>query len=197
MTFLRKKYNHYSDQELVRYLKRGKEAAFDELYRRYSEQMYHFFYKMLYQDEVIAADFCQTLFIKVFEKRATVDPEKRFNNWLYAVAANMCKNEYRRLGRTQSTIKLNESIKKIEPIGPRLLDQEIFGHHLQEAINTLDDKHRLCFILRYQEEKTIPEISEVLGCPQGTVKSRLHNTLKKLSIQLAQFNPRQKKIGNE
>ena len=109
----------------------------------------------------------------------------------------MCKNEYRRNSRAKPTIDLDDSLKKIEPRAPGLIDQEIFNQHLQSAINKLDDKHRLCFILRYQEEKTVTEISEVLNCPPGTVKSRLHYTLKKLAVQLDQFNPIQKKASNE
>ena len=77
------------------------------------------------------------------------------------------------------------------------MDNEIFNQHLQEAINKLDERHRLCFILRYQEEKSVAEISDVLGCPLGTVKSRVHYALKKLAIQLDQFNPKQKKVSNE
>lgn len=197
MTLFGKEYHLKSDQELVKLLMQGKEAAFDALYERYAEQMYRFFYKMLYQDETKAEEFCQTLFIKVFEKSNTIDPSKKFSTWLYAVAANLCKNEYRRHSRIKPIIFLDENAKKIEPLAPQLIDNEIFNKKLQLAINKLDDKHRLCFVLRYQEDKSIPEISEVLGCPQGTVKSRLHNALKKLAMQLEYFNPKKKKIGNE
>ena len=197
MTFFKKKYHQYTDQELVKLLSKGNEAAFDELYERYAEKLYHFFYKMLYQDKELAADFCQTLFMKVFEKVDTFNPTHNFSTWIYAIAANMCKNEYRRNNRPKPTIYLEDNFKKVEPRAPGLIDKEIFNTHLQVAINKLDDKHRLCFILRYQEEKTIPEISEVLGCPQGTIKSRLHYALKKLAIQLDQFNPKQKKVSNE
>ena len=197
MPFFKKKYHQSPDQELVKLLSAGNEAAFDELYNRYAEKLYHFFYKMLYQDQELAADFCQSLFMKVFEKAETFDTTQKFSTWIYAIAANMCKNEYRRNSRAKPTIYLDDSLKKIEPKAPGLIDQEIFNQHLQSAINKLDDKHRLCFILRYQEEKTVTEISEVLNCPPGTVKSRLHYTLKKLAVQLDQFNPIQKKASNE
>lgn len=197
MTFFRKKYHQRTDEELVDLLLKGNEAAFDELYQRYAEKLYHFFYKMLYQDKELAADFCQTLFMKIFEKAYTFNPSQKFRTWIYAIASNMCKNEYRRNSRPKPTIYLEDSFKKVEPRAPGKIDSEIFNTQLQLAINKLDDKHRLCFILRFQEEKSIAEISKVLDCPPGTIKSRLHYTLKKLAVQLNQFNPKKKKVGNE
>jgi RNA polymerase sigma-70 factor (ECF subfamily) len=196
LNLFKKKYHQYSDEALVALLAEGKEAAFDELYQRYAEQMYHFFYKMLYQDQELAADFCQTLFMKVFEKAETFSSAHKFSTWLYAIASNLCKNEYRRKSKPKPIIYLAEGHMQ-QPLAPGFIDKEIFNRYLQSAVNKLDDKHRLCFILRYQEDKTIQEISEVLGCPLGTVKSRLHHTLKKLAIQLHQFDPKQKKLGNE
>ncbi len=197
MNLFKKKYHQYSDEALVALLARGKEAAFDELYQRYAEQMFHFFYKMLYQDQDLAADFCQTLFMKLFENAETFSSTHKFSTWLYAIASNLCKNEYRRNSKSKPTIYLGESHMKQEALAPGIIDKEIFNRHLQAAVNKLDDKHRLCFILRYQEDKTVQEISEVLGCPLGTVKSRLHHTMKKLALQLNQFDPKQKKLGNE
>jgi len=193
----RNKYRDKSDETLMTILSDGKKGAFDELYSRYSETLFHFFYKMLFQDEDLAADFCQNLFLKVFEKASSYNTEYKFSTWIYAIASNMCKNEYRRISRNKPAIPLEKAKKKIEPQAPIRLDSDIFKSHLQTAINKLDDKHRLCFVLRYQENKSISEISDLLDCPQGTVKSRLHNTLKKLSQELHYFDPKKKIIGYE
>ena len=146
---------------------------------------------MLYQDKEIAEDFCQILFLKVFEKLETIDSNKPFGIWLYSVAANLCRNEYRRKSRSSRVIQFEQRNLSVPASAPGNIDKEQFNNQLQGAINNLEEKYRLCFVLRYQEEKTIPEISELLGCPQGTVKSRLHYTLKKLAKQLGQFNPTQ------
>jgi len=175
-------------------LAKGSEGAFNELYARYAESLYHFFYKMLYQNEEFAADFCQNIFMKVFEKVDSYDVQYKFSTWIYTMASNMCKNEYRRNSRKRPTIYLDQKINITEPQAPKKIDQDIFQTHLQEAINKLDEKHKLCFILRYQENKSISDISQLLDCPQGTVKSRLHNTLRKLSKELYLFDP--KKITN-
>jgi len=188
-----KTYNQKTDEELAVLLSKGQEPAFDELYKRYAERMYHFFYKMLHQDEAKALDFCQNLFLKLFEKAASFDSKMKFSTWLYTIASNMCKNEYRRLSRREPLV-LREAMRRLEPKAPGKLDGDIFQRHLQVAINKLDEKHKTCFVLRYQEEKTIAEISTLLGCPQGTVKSRLHYTLKRLAAELHHFDPKQKRI---
>jgi len=122
------------------------------------------------------------------------DVQYQFSTWIYTMASNMCKNEYRRNSRKRPTIYLDQKLNITEPQTPKKIDQDIFQTHLQEAINRLDEKHKLCFVLRYQENKSISDISQLLDCPQGTVKSRLHNTLRKLSKELYLFDP--KKITN-
>ena len=194
MPFFKKKYHIYSDEELIGLVAKGHESAFDELYDRYAQKLYRFFYKMLYQNKVIAADFTQTLFIKVFEKASYYNNSSNFSTWLYTLASNMCKNEYRRISRTSQIISLEESTKTIEPRALLNIDTAHFKNDLQLSINRLDEKHRLAFIMRYQEHKSIKELSEILQCPQGTVKSRLHHALKKLSKDLERFRPIQKKI---
>jgi len=169
LPLFRKTYHSYTDEALVGLLQKGKEAAFDELYERYADKMYRFFFKMLYQDKDIAEDFCQMLFLKVFEKSETIDSNKSFSIWIYSVAANLCRNEYRRKSRSSRVIQLDEHNQGTPASAPSNIDKEQFNNQLQRAINNLEEKYRLCFVLRYQEEKTIPEISELLGCPQGEI----------------------------
>lgn len=174
---------------------KGNEAAFDELYLRFSEKMYAFFYKMLYQDEALAADFCQTLFLKIFEKADRFDDSYYCSTWIYTIASNMCKNEYRRKEKQGPIRYINNSMPNtIEAKGPKKIDSDIFNIKLQKALNHLSENHRICFILKYQEDKSIKEISAITNCPEGTVKSRIHYTLKKLAEELYIFNPNQKSI---
>jgi len=73
---------------------------------------------------------------------------------------------------------------------PNALDRSLFTARLTDALEELEDIHRTCFILRYQEELSIKEISEVMDCPEGTVKSRLYYALRKLSDKLQVFRPK-------
>ena len=198
MALFSKKYNQLTDEQLMELLIKGSEGAFDELYHRYAHKMHSYFYRLLYQDKELAADFCQTLFLKVFEKASTYNSALKFSTWLYTIASNQVKNEYRRQQRPPPTLFIQKVPYQVEPQGPKNIDQEIFDKHLQSALNKLDEKHRFCFILRYQEEKSIKEISEILACPSGTVKSRIHYTLKKIAEDIKLLHPNKShKIRNE
>jgi len=135
------KYKNKTDEVLIVLLSKGNESAFNELYSRYGEALNHFFYKMLNQDEEVAADFCQNLFLKIFEKAYTFDKQYKFSTWIYTMASNMCKNEYRRRSRKIQTVHLENIINTVKPKAAQNLDHDIFQSHLQIAINKLDDRH--------------------------------------------------------
>lgn len=197
MRIFGKKYKQLSDEQLVVLLCKREEAAFNELYQRYADKMYAYFYRMLYQDKELAADFTQSLFLKLFEKARSFNADLKFSTWIYSIAGNLCKNEYRRNSRPVPIIFLQQQLFDIvQPKGPNNIDGEIFQKHLQNAINELDPKHKTCFVLRFQQELSVKEISQSLQVPEGTVKSRLHYALKKMSGKLMQFDPNQKKINN-
>jgi len=191
--FFRKKYHQLSDEKLMEQLAKGHSKALDELYKRYYERLYNYFFRMLGQEVTKAEDFAQDLFLKVIEKPHLFDTKRRFSTWLYTIASNMCKNEYRRQNISFFSLDDYEQLSTDLPPIPLQLDQQIFQKHLAQAVDQLKPAHKICFILRYQQELSIQEISEIVECPAGTVKSRLHHALKILSKQLAVFNPRYSK----
>lgn len=135
---------------------------------------------MFFYDRSKAEDFVQDLFIKIIEKANLYDPERKFSTWIYSLAANMCKNEFRRMSRKPVVFDLPEL--KIEPSSkPIELSPEPFAKILESALMSLDEKHRACFILRYQEGFSVDEVSQILDCPKGTVKSRLFYALRNLA----------------
>ncbi|MEZ4956682.1 MAG: RNA polymerase sigma factor [Saprospiraceae bacterium] len=162
----------------------GCERSFSELYDRYGQRMHNYFYRMLWQDVRIAEDFTQDLFLKIIEKRAYYDPEKRFSTWIYTVAGNMVKNEYRRVSRKKPLPEMKDIL---EENFSENIDNVVFENQLNKALDNLDDVQKQCFILRYQEEMSMKEIADIIGCPEGTVKSRLFYTVKKLANNLRVF----------
>ncbi|MEO1258839.1 MAG: RNA polymerase sigma factor [Bacteroidota bacterium] len=172
------------DEELMRRSVNGCEQSFAEIYDRYGQRMHSYFYRMLWQDAQLAEDFTQDLFLKIIEKRNYYNPEKKFSTWLYTVAGNMVKNEYRRVSRKKP---LPEMTDVLEENFSEKMDQVVFETHLNNALNSLDDLQKQCFVLRYQEEKSMKEIAEIIGCPEGTVKSRLFYTVRKLANKLRAF----------
>lgn len=174
-------------------ISKGKEKAFDELYNRYSKRMLYFFYQKFSGDAEKAQDFLQDLFLKLIQKPELFDPSQRFITWIYALASNMCKNEYRKSavrGVKVEDFDLDD-MSEVPPVLhlPDQIDQHLFAKQLDTALDALESSHRLTFILRYKEDLSIKEISQILGCPEGTVKSRLFYTIQRLSSKLEMFNP--------
>ncbi len=175
----KKKYKKYRDRELMQAIGKGDEVAFAVLYARYHEKMLRYFLNMFFYNRTKSEDFVQDLFIKLIEKTNLYDTEKKFSTWIYSLAANMCKNEFRRMSRKPMVFDLPEVSMEPANIGMDLEPQ--FAQVLEAALMTLDEKHRACFILRYQEGFTVAEVSQILDCPKGTVKSRLFYALKNLA----------------
>lgn len=187
-----KDHNNCTDEQLMVLVAAGSESSFEEVYLRYADRMYGFFYRRLYQDEEKARDFTQDLFLKIVEKRDAFDPGKSFIGWLYRIASNMCKNEYRRNAvRGQPKRELSQEEKDNALVPPQRIkyDHDLFRSSLAKELERLPEEQRLTFVFRYQEDLSIRQISEILSCSEGTVKSRLYYTLKKLSRRLSIFDP--------
>ncbi len=188
------KFSIYPDEELMFYLSKGEVLAFDELYARYSKRLLIYFTRMLNFDKNLAEDALQDLFLKLAETPEKFDRSRSFKTWIFSVASNCCKNYYRHQNVVKNSHeelfytedKVNEH-HFLNVAGK--LDALEFRKMLEEVLNELPPEKKEAFILKYQEEKTISEIAFIQGCPEGSVKSRLHYTLKLLEERLKIFNP--------
>ncbi|WP_303316793.1 RNA polymerase sigma factor [Flavivirga abyssicola] len=186
-------YKNKSDEELIVLINKGKEKAFNEIYERYSKKLFLFFYQKLYRDNNKAQDFLQDLFLKLVEKAELFDYKKSFSSWIYCIAYNMCKNEYRNNAtRKGKTINLNVEELKNDAASSIIINNEddflLFKKSLNNELGKLNEKHSVTFILRHQDNMSIKEISEIMACSEGTVKSRLFYATKKLSVKLKKFS---------
>jgi RNA polymerase sigma-70 factor (ECF subfamily) len=182
----------------MEFVQQGDTAAFDELYQRYSQRLLYFFYRMFGGDKDKAQDFLQDLFLKIIEKPNQFVSKQRFVSWIFTVAHNMCKNEYRRLSVRQvveNTTNLDSvSDGKEDDFIERQIDQKIFESQLLNELKNLNPDYQTTFLLRFQENLSIKEISEILNCSEGTIKSRLFHITKKLMERLRAFNPNQVEV---
>jgi RNA polymerase sigma-70 factor (ECF subfamily) len=194
MAILKHNYKKFDDEKLMECIQRGNTSAFNELYNRYSKRLLFYFFRELGGDQEKAQDFLQEIFLKIVEKPDLFCTEKRFSTWIFAVAYNMCKNEYRRLGVRSAvdiTANMDGTSQDIDSDYHQLernMDQTTFESALIAELEKFDDGHRSAFLLRYQENLSIKEIGEILGCSEGTVKSRLFYITKKLATKLKAFN---------
>jgi RNA polymerase sigma factor (sigma-70 family) len=193
-----KKYKDLSDEDLMRLVGKRDDKAFEEIYNRYNKRLFYYFFKMLWKDREKAEDFVHDIFTKIVNNPDIFDPNRPFKTWVFSVANNMCKNEYKKneVRKTQNEFEFKEEIMPSENglSGAKQHDNQVFNQSLNREISKLDEKHKSTFLLRYKEELSIKEISESLGISEGTVKSRLFNTIKKISVGLKNFDSDQQNV---
>ncbi len=186
------KYSSHTDNELMQLIVERDSQAFSELYDRYNRMLVNYFYKMLWQDEEKAQDFMQDLFAKIIEKPKSFDVKRNFKTWMFSVANNMCKNEYRKQAVRKNTsydLDENYQIKDTAMNAMDSLQDTQFSEKLNQELSKLDEKQKSTFVMRYFQDMSIKEIAETLECSEGTIKSRLFYTLKKLTVSLKEFAP--------
>ena len=185
-------YSSYTDNELMQSIVDKDTRAFSELYDRYNGVLVSYFYKMLWQDKEKAQDFMQDLFAKIIEKPHLFDLKRNFKTWIFSVANNMCKNEYRKQAIRKNTrydVEEGYQVKDNAMDAMDKLQDSQFSEKLNQELDKLDEKQKSAFVMRYFQDMSIKEIAETLDVSQGTVKSRLFYTLKKLTVSLKDFAP--------
>jgi len=182
-------HNELTDEELMQLVVKKDAKAFSELYDRYSQMALNFFFKMLWKDREKSEDFMQDLFMKIVQKPELYNSARPFKTWLFSVANNMCKNEYR---KAEVRAKAAPEVFAAQIVtdnnhGETQPDKELFLESLNKELEEMDQAKRSIFIMRFKHGFSIKEISQVLECSQGTVKSRIFYTVKQLNDKLKDF----------
>ncbi len=178
------KLSQQSDESLMKRAANGNERAFEELYKRYSKPLMGFFFRRLNHEEDLAADLTHDTFLRLYAARTSYREGKSFKVWLYAIAYNLWKNYFR--NQPPATSQLYENIPDKQDLEIEL-DKEIFSHALEKVIKTIPPPQAMLFSLHYEEELTIPQISQITALPEGTIKSRLHKTMNIIKKGLKEY----------
>ncbi len=149
--------------------------AFDHLYNRYARRMVNFFYYSLQNDSEKAQDFLHDLYLKLIENKDAFDKNQSFQAWVYRIATNMCKNEFR-------SSAINKKYQEHVLYTTNDVDSgRTQNDDLQGYINSLETEKRSLIVLRFKFNLSIKEIAQIFECAEGTVKSRLFYATKELS----------------
>ncbi len=176
--------NQISDEKLMVLVTSGDQSAFNELYNRFNERLYYYFFRMLGNSPELANDFLQEIFLKIIEKPELFNPKYTFSTWLFTIAHNLCKNEYRRRDVRKEADQTTE-IESIDDHSTFKINKEELVNNIYNELSLLKTDQQSAFLLFYREGFSINEISEILNLPKGTVKSRLHYTRKFLEKKFA------------
>jgi len=181
------------DSELVAQWQAGDLAAFECLVRRHERRVFRLLYRMLGSREE-AEDATQEAFLSLHRHGHRFRREARFSTFLYRVAANAALNRRRSLGRARARIEELGRRQLVEAEPPSLApDPEAAAHGVQvqqavqEALLRLPRDLRMAVVLFDIEGRAYKEIADVLGVPEGTVKSRIHRGRSALRESLRGF----------
>lgn len=192
MRLIRPQYKTLSDEDVMIAIGKGDQRAFDEIYHRYSGPLLGYFIRMLWKDREKAEDFVHDIFSKIVRKPELFDPTRKFKTWVFSVANNMCKNEYKKQEVRKNTSNGLDAHYAVGDANTDVFSEvhdRFFRAEFEECLEALDEKHSEAFKLRHIEGLSIKEIADVLEISDGTVKSRLFYATKYLAESLKEFNP--------
>ena len=169
---------------LIEAAKVGDQEAFRHIVERYQGAVYNLAYRMLGDPEE-AEDAAQEIFVRLYRQLARYDPERKFSTWTLAIATNYCIDQLRR--RRMQLVPLENIIPwaRARDAGPEgeALSRES-RDEVQRLLKQLPEKYRAPLVLRYWEDLSCAEIAEILGVPEGTIKTQIHRARKQLGKML-------------
>jgi RNA polymerase sigma-70 factor (ECF subfamily) len=181
-----------SDEDLMQQFQAGSVEAFDLLVSRYKDPLTNYLYRFL-GDARESEDLLQETFMRVFRNRHSYRRIARFSTWLYTIAGNLARSEYRKRRRrkVQSIQSINRDSEEYEieiPDETFRPDADANGiiseEYVMDALREIPDDFREVVILRDVQQLSYEEIAEITGLPMGTVKSRINRGRTKLQALL-------------
>ena len=165
----------------------GNEDAIEALIRQHEAGVLRLALSIV-GDQADAREITQETFIAALRALPSYQERKSFKSWLYVIALNLSRSHLRKrrflekLRATTTALFRLETQKQTSP-------EETVIHNEKEAavwaeLHKLDERHRIVVILRYYQELSVNEISEILEINEGTVHSRLHTARERLRVAL-------------
>jgi RNA polymerase sigma-70 factor, ECF subfamily len=185
------------DIELINAAREGDEGAYTRLMELHQDRVYASVLRQV-RDEHRAADITQETFIQAFRALDTYETRARFSTWLYRIAMNVLTSHFRherahKRGGQAPRASLN-SENAIEPDSGTRRPDELAeagdtGAQVRRAIDELEPEFRDVVLMRDLQDMSYDEISDLLGIPPGTVRSRLHRARDRLKEKLRHLMP--------
>ncbi len=171
---------------LAKLIKQSDEPAFKALFDEMQQSLFNFIL-FLTKDTTVSEDLLQEVFLKLWNKRKELDPEKSIRSYLYTIANNLALNHIR-----DHTLKISkhqsidtESIERSSP--QAIFENTELSKAIAQAISSLSEKNRVTFMMSRYEGYSYKEIAERLDVSVKTIETRMTQALKELRIQLANY----------
>ena len=180
------------DAELMLRVKDGDGASFGVLLEKHRSSVIHFLFRMV-QNQAVAEDLAQEVFLRVYRSRGTYEPTAKFTTWLFRIATHLALNSLRDGKNERAQESLDEQyedlpIRQVSDRRPTVEASLLYEARLEEvrkAIRALPDKQRAAVLMHKYEEMEYSQIAKVLNCSESAVKSLLFRAYETLRARLA------------
>ena len=176
------------EQILLSQLKEGEQRAFEQIYQLYSERIYGRLIRLL-KDEDMADSILQDVFLRIWERRAQIDPGQPFKAYLYKIAENFVYDYFRKVARDK---KLQVKLRAAAAEYYDQIEEDIFKKEnealIGEAILKLPPQRKKVFLLCRIEGKTYEEAACLLGISVSTVSNQLVKATKSVKEYILSAN---------
>ncbi|WP_342025585.1 sigma-70 family RNA polymerase sigma factor [Cytobacillus pseudoceanisediminis] len=175
-----------SDEELIELIVQNHRPALEELYDRYVKLIYSFSIKITKGDTEKTKEIVQQVFLRLWTTKSTYNASQgQFVNWLITITRNISIDLIRKEQKYKGTVQLElEDWQQMQGLPADDVQQQVTRNQLkqqiQEAKRHLSEPQQRLINLLYWEGYSLSEIAELEQKPLGTIKSRLHQALKKL-----------------
>lgn len=178
-----------TDRSLVEQIRNNDKKAFEKLFRRYYSGLHRFLWGYV-QNNQIAEDLVQEVFVRVWENRATLSPDAKIKTYIYKIGRNLAidHSRHKKVVREWEEEKkalhsFSSSKKKIDD----RLHKKLMLKEVKQAIEELPERRRLVFILSRYEGMTYKEIAEKLDISVNTVDTQICRALKTLREKFSSY----------
>ena len=173
-----------NETEIVIQMQQGKEEAFDLLFDMYKNKAFRLAY-LISGSYTDSEDIVQEAFVTCYVNRKQLKEPACFSKWLYQIITRSAWRSCRKRKKEQPVEEVFDEFKEDPSEAPcELVIRQEEKDRVYEAVCALDRKQKTVVIFYYYQQLTTREIADILGCMEGTVKSRLHTARKKLSKAL-------------
>ena len=179
-----------TDEELILSFQNDNMQAYNELVKRYKDQLFNFIYRYV-NDYQSAEDLLQETFLRLYKNKHYYKEVAKFSTWIYTIAGNLAKTELRRRKRRNifSINNYTEDNRDFEIVDENMTpDREVestnLTKHIHDAMEKLPEVFKEVLLLRDVQGLEYDEIAEIPETPLGTVKSRINRGRAKLASML-------------
>jgi RNA polymerase sigma-70 factor, ECF subfamily len=173
------------DADLIRQAARGNVEAYNLLVSRWEKRVYNYLLRITGNRED-ALDLTQDVFLKAYQNLRKLEDPARFSPWLYRIAHNEAFSMFRKRRPEADVDELDpEAVETGIAVGGSSVFPMELSLAVSGALARLSPDQREAVVLKIYQGFKFEEMSEILGCPVSTVKSRLYTALELLKIELA------------